>query len=69
MNLMELNSESILALGSAMLEYSGQNSFEYLDISFNQIKQAGIALLSDALFISVRKINIKILNLASNFIG
>ncbi|CAD8123044.1 unnamed protein product [Paramecium sonneborni] len=60
------SSESILALRSAMLNYTGNKSLDYLDLSWNRIKNEGLELLSQALFISVRQINIRSLNLEYN---
>ncbi|CAD8124625.1 unnamed protein product [Paramecium sonneborni] len=60
------SSESILALSSAMLNYTGNKSLDYLDLSWNHIKNDGLELLSQALFISVRQINIRSLNLEYN---
>jgi hypothetical protein len=37
-----------------MLNYTGNKSLDYLDISWNRIKNHGIELLSIALFMSVR---------------
>ncbi|CAD8094927.1 unnamed protein product [Paramecium primaurelia] len=66
LSLMNLNYEGIIALSSMMLNYTGKLSLDYLDISYNQIKNDGIALLARALFMSVRLIKIKSLNLNGN---
>lgn len=34
MSLMKLSSESLLALSSAMLHYTGKKSLDYIDLSF-----------------------------------
>ena len=76
---MQFNTESILALGDAMIYYTGQKSLDSLDISYNYIKNQGkifslkiiilgIALLRKSLILSVRAINIKELNLSRNYI-
>lgn len=51
---MQFNSECILALASALKEYTGNLYLEYLDLSYNQIKNEGFELLSGAFSISVR---------------
>lgn len=66
--MMEMNSEALLALGSALIEYTGASYFESLDLSNNYIKGHGIKFLSSAVFISVRKINLHELNLSKNFL-
>ncbi|CAD8101612.1 unnamed protein product [Paramecium primaurelia] len=66
-SLVNLNSsESILALSSAIINYTGNKSLDYLDVSWNWITNQGLELLSVALFMSVRQINIKSLNLEYN---
>lgn len=51
---MRYNSESLLALASALRNYTGSRSLDFIDISYNYIKDRGLQLLSGALFISVR---------------
>ena len=41
LKLMRLMTESILALGDAMIKYTGNDSLESLDISYNYIKNSG----------------------------
>ncbi|CAD8212492.1 unnamed protein product [Paramecium pentaurelia] len=69
LSLMCLNSEGIIALSSMMLNYTGKLNLDYLDISYNQIKNDGIELLAKGLFMSVRQIRIKSLNLNGNHIS
>ncbi|CAD8123959.1 unnamed protein product [Paramecium sonneborni] len=69
LSLMCLNSEGIIALSSMMLKYTGKLNLDYLDISYNQIKNDGIELLAKGLFMSVRQIRIKSLNLNGNHIS
>ncbi|CAK69067.1 unnamed protein product (macronuclear) [Paramecium tetraurelia] len=69
LSLMSLNSEGIFALSSMMLNYTGKLNLDYLDISYNQIKNEGIELLAKGLFMSVRLIKIKSLNLNGNHIS
>ncbi|CAD8119315.1 unnamed protein product [Paramecium sonneborni] len=59
-------SESISALRSAIINYTGNKCLDYLDISWNQIGNSGLELLKDVKYISVRQINIKSLNLEYN---
>lgn len=42
---MEMDSESLLALGSALIEYTGKKYFEHLDISKNRISAKNIKSL------------------------
>ncbi|CAD8092654.1 unnamed protein product [Paramecium primaurelia] len=60
------SSESILALSSAINNYTGNKFLDYLDISWNWITNQGLELLNLALFMSVRHINIRSLNLEYN---
>ncbi|CAD8108981.1 unnamed protein product [Paramecium primaurelia] len=70
MSLMKLSSESLLALSSAMLHYTGKKSLDYIDLSFCQIKNHGLELLSKSLYLSViTSINIKSINLSGNNIN
>ncbi|CAD8198342.1 unnamed protein product [Paramecium pentaurelia] len=70
MGLMSLSSESLLALSSAMLHYTGKRYLDYLDLSFCQIKNHGLELLNKSLYLSViTSINIKSLNLSGNHIS
>jgi hypothetical protein len=66
---MEMDSESLLALGYALIQYTGKKYFEHLDISKNRISANNLRILSQALFISVRKINLKSINLSCNWIA
>lgn len=65
--------ETIIDLGSAMLEYTGNRSLDMLDISNcnlgvvdKKTLLSGISLLSTRLALSVRPINIRSLNLSNN---
>ena len=75
LNISSMNfKETIIDLGSAMLEYTGNRSLDMLDISNCNLGKvdkkktmlSGISLLSTRLALSVRPINIKSLNLSNN---
>ena len=70
MGLMTLSSESLLALSSALLHYTGKKFLDYIDLSFCQIKNDGLKLLNKSLYLSViTSINIKSINLSGNHIS
>lgn len=70
MALMNLDSESILALCSASLHYTGKRYLDYIDLSFCCIKNHGIELFNRSLSLSVVTfINIKSINLSGNHIN
>lgn len=70
MSLMKLDSESLLALCSALLHYTGKRYLDYIDLSFCSIENHGLKLLNRSLSLSVVTfINIKSINLSGNRIN